>query len=67
MDIIGLIKNLFGAVGSIFGWARGRDADENAPDIKAAAEARQEVRAVDATNKAIAKKDVDEIRRELAE
>lgn len=67
MDIIGLIKNFFGAVGSIFGWARGRDAEENGPDMKAAAEARQEVQAADVTNQAIAKRDVDEIRRELAE
>jgi patatin-like phospholipase/acyl hydrolase len=67
MDLVGLIKNFFGAIMSAVGLARQRDSEKNAPDVKAAAIAQDEQNAQDKTRKAIATKDIDEERRELAE
>lgn len=67
MDFIGLIKNAFAAVASVFGFAKQRDAEENAGDMRQAKEAKAEATAVDQTRQAIAKKDLDELRKEVSE
>ncbi len=67
MDIVALISNACLAVAKVFGYRQQRDAEKNAPDVRAAAIAGQEQRQVDKTNQAIAKQDVAEIRKELAE
>jgi hypothetical protein len=67
MGIIALIGNAFAAVKSYFGWAKQRDGESNSPDMKQAKEAKTEAAAVDQTRTALAKKDLDELRREAAE
>lgn len=52
---------------AIFRHQTQRDAEKNAPDVKAAAIAKQEQAEVDKTNKAVASGDLDEIRKEAAE
>jgi hypothetical protein len=67
MDFVGLIKNAFEAIASVFGYAKQRDAEKNAPDMVQAKEAATETAALDQTRTALAKKDLDELRREAAE
>lgn len=67
MDFIGLIKNAFGAIAEVFGFARQRDAEENSPQMEAAKEAKSETAAADKTRAALAKNDLEELRREAAE
>jgi hypothetical protein len=67
MDFVGLIKNFFRAIAEAVGFAKQRDSEKNAPDVRAAAQAQDEQNAQDRTRKAIAQKDIDEERRELAE
>lgn len=61
------LSSLFSAIGSVFTWVTGRSTLKNAADVKVAAKAQAEVNAADKTAKAIAAKDVNEIRRELSE
>lgn len=65
--ILAAISNLFSAVGSWFGFAGKRSDLNNAPDVKAAAEAEAQVKQQDTTRGAIANRDTKEIRNELAE
>jgi patatin-like phospholipase/acyl hydrolase len=67
MDFVGLIKSFFSAIAAGLGLAKQRDSEKNAPDVKAAAIAQDEQNAQDKTRKAIASKDIEEERRELAE
>lgn len=67
MDFIGLIKNAFSAVASVFGFAKQRDAEENSPAMAKAKEAQNEAAAVDQTREALSKGDIDELRKEAAE
>ena len=55
------------AISNIFGWAVNRSALKNSADVKVALEAQHEVDMIDQTAKAINKKDINEIRKELAE
>lgn len=64
---MGAVTAIADAVSKFFGWMTGRNAAKNAADVKAAATAQSAVSADDKTNNAIAKKDTDEIRNELAE
>jgi hypothetical protein len=66
-SIFATLTSAFQAIAGYFGWAKQRDAEKNAPDVKAAAVARQEQQQVDQTNKAVAQKDAEQIRKELAE
>lgn len=61
------IANFFRAVGEITGLIRQRDAEKNTAPMQAQAKGQVEADAEKKTNEAIANKDTDEIRRELAE
>jgi hypothetical protein len=65
--MIEAIGQAFRAAAEFFGWRRQRDAAQNSPEIKAnaAAETRAEIRAE--AQAAVAKDDLDEIRRKAAE
>lgn len=67
MDFTALIANAFGAIKALFGFAKQRDAEKNSPAMEQAKEAKLEAAALDATREAIAKKDLDELRKEAAE
>jgi len=67
MDFVGLIKSGFQLVANWLGFAKQRDGEKNAPDMKAAALAKDEQAARDKTRKAISEGNIDEERRELAE
>ena len=57
----------FKAIAEIFGWRRQRDANQNAADVKTAAKGQNEADAVAKTENAIAKGDINELRKESAE
>ena len=61
------ISNFFGAIKELFGFASKRSDLRNSSDMKQAKEAKTEAAAVDTTNQAIARNDVQEIRNELSE
>ena len=66
----GLVSLIANALGIVSGWLglQSKKLDlRNSPDMKQAAEASDEQKAVDKTNVAVANKDPQEIRRELAE
>jgi len=65
--ITSVITAAFSAVKEIFSWASGRSALKNAANVQAAAAAQNETDANSATNAAIAKKNTNEIREEIAE
>lgn len=58
---------IISAISNIFSWAANRSALKNSADVKAAEKAQHEVDMIDKTTEAIIKKDVNEIRKELAE
>jgi len=62
-----IFSSIISAISNIFGWALNRSTLKNSPDVKAAEKAQREVDMIDRTNKAILKKDIDEIRKELSE
>lgn len=64
MNFIGPI---FTFLANLIGWGKQREGLKNAPDVKAAAIAQDEQNAQDKTRKAIAARDIEEERRELAE
>ncbi len=66
-EALAFAANLAGAVKEWFGFQGKRLDLKNAPDVKAARAAQDELDAEDKTRKAIAKKDTDEIRNELSE
>ena len=61
------ISAIADAISSIFKWMTGRNATKNTTAAIAAKNAENEQAAKDKTNQAIANKDTDEIRKELAE
>jgi len=66
-DIIGLLKNLFGFGQSAVEYQSKKLDLKNSDKMQAAAQAQDEAKARDVTNQAIAKGDVEEIRKEIAE
>ena len=62
-----MLSNAFGAIKEVFGFARQRDAEKNSPEMVQAKEAKDEVSAVDKTREALAKGDIDELRKEASE
>ena len=67
MNILATLKEAFSAFASFFNWSKHRSEVKNAPDVKAAAIAKQEQQQVDKANKAVAGGDLDEIRKQAAE
>ena len=61
------LSKILDLLAGYFGYAKSRSEARNAADVKTAAVASQEAAQVDKTNKAIAAKDTDEIRKELSE
>jgi hypothetical protein len=66
-DFIGLLKNLFGLGQSALEYQSKKLDLNNTEGMKKAAAAQSEAAAVDKTHEAIAKKDLNELRREAAE
>jgi len=60
-------SNFFRAIAEYFGWKRQRDAERNAPNVRAAKIAEGEQAEVDAEIKATADRDVAKTREELSE
>lgn len=67
MGVLELISNALGIVKEWLGFQSKKLDLKNAADVKDAAKRQDEVSAVDKTEKAIAGKDVNELRNELAE
>lgn len=67
VDIIGLIKEAFSAVGSYFGYLKQRDAEKNTAAVQAGKERQQEQQVKDDINKTIQEGSDEEIRKRLAE
>ena len=65
--IVELIADALGAVKEFFSFQGKRLDLKNAADVKNAAILKEEQKAVDKTTKAVAEKDIDEIRKEIAE
>ncbi len=66
-SIVELASNFFGAIKETFGFAGKRSDLNNTADMKQAKEAKGEAAANDKASKAIATKNLDEIRNDLAE
>ena len=62
-----LIGNIASAAASVFGFAKQRDTEKNAAPIVAGKERQKEQQATDGINASIAKGDVSQIRKDLAE
>lgn len=65
--ILALVSNLFGAIKEVFGFQSKRLDLKNAQDVKDAAVRQAELDAVAKTEKAVAEKNTDELRKEIAE
>ena len=65
--IVELISNGLSAIAQFFGFQSKRLDLKNAPDVKQAAIAQDEVNAVDAEEKAVEQNNVEQIRKDLAE
>lgn len=61
------VTAIFSAIAEFFGWRKQRDANLNAADVKTAEKGKDEAKSEAKTADAIAKKDTNEIRNELAE
>lgn len=61
-----LISNVFGAIKEFFGFQSKKLDLNNTEEMKKSETLKKEQQAVDKTNKAIAEKDEDEIRKELS-
>lgn len=66
-SIVSLFANAFDLVAKVFGFQSKRLDLKNSAEMQQASEAQKELDARDATAKAISAKDVEEIRKELAE
>lgn len=66
-DIVGLAKSALDVIAGFLGFQSKKLDLKNTEDMKAASERQDEQSAKDRTAKAIANKDADEIRKELAE
>jgi len=67
MGFIKAIGAFFSAIGSVFGFLRSRSEANNAPDVKAAKKAQDEIDAQNKADKAVAARDTDATRGGLAE
>lgn len=65
--ILEFLKSMSDAVGSVFKWSTHRSQLKNTPDVKKSEVREKEADAVAKVEKAIHKKDIDTIRKELAE
>ncbi len=61
------VKWIFAAVANVFGWSKQRSEVKNAADVKAAKQAQEEVDARSKVEEAIGKRDLEALRKELAE
>lgn len=61
------LSAIMSAIANVFGWISNRSTLKNSADVKVAEKAQQEVDTTNRTNKAILKKDINEIRKELSE
>ena len=66
-SIIALLGGAVKAVASYFGWAQQRDAEKNTAPIRQAADSKQEQQQLDSIQQDVAKGNIDEIRKDLAE
>jgi len=64
--ILQLLSNLFAATKEVFGFAAKRSDLKNTAAMQEAAERQDEAKAVDATENAVAKEDINELRKEIA-
>ena len=67
MDIIAMISNAARATAEMFGFAKQRDAEKNAPDVKAAAIAKQVQTELDEINRTVADRNAAQMQKDLAE
>jgi hypothetical protein len=67
MDIIGMLKEMFGMTRAVSEQAKQRDAEKNAPDVKAAAMAQNQVNQTDQIRKDVADEDTQKIERDIAD
>lgn len=67
MDIIAMISNACRATAELLGFAKQRDAEHNAPDVKAAALAAQVQKELDEINRAVADRNTAQMQKDLAE
>lgn len=67
MDIVGMLKGLFDAVSGVFGLARDRSKLHNAEDVRKAKIGQDEINAQNKTEEAIRKRDLEQLRKDLAE
>jgi hypothetical protein len=65
--MIQLLASFFRAVAETFGWARERSALKNNEPMVKGKVAQEENEKVDAANKAVARNDLDEIRKQISE
>ncbi len=66
MDVIGAIKEVFGAIRATEDKLAQREKLNNTPEMQAAAGAQQFQKDVDAGKKAVQNEDLDEVRRRLS-
>jgi hypothetical protein len=64
---VNLLTPILDIAASLLGIARRRNEDKNAPDVKAAAKAQQEVDQEGKETKAVAEQDADAVRKGLSE
>ena len=67
MGFFRAVAAFFGAIGSLFGFLKSRSDANNAPDVKAAKKAQDEIDAQNKADKAVAARDTDATRGGLAE
>lgn len=61
------LKEMFAAIAGAFGWATQRSQVHNTEKMQAAAEAAAEVKAVSRVEKEVKRRDLDALRKDLAE
>ena len=61
------LKEMFAAIAGAFGWATQRSQVHNKEKMQAAAEAAAEVKAVSRVEKEVKRRDLDALRKDLAE
>lgn len=66
-NVFETVKYFFGAAMGFLGWGRQRSADKNTPDMKANAGAKTDTKIADEATKAVARDDLDAIRKGAAE
>jgi hypothetical protein len=64
---VNFLKEMFAAIAGAFGWATQRSQVHNTEKMQAAAEAAAEVKAVSRVEKEVKRRDLDALRKDLAE